>query len=302
MTNQELMEKEQAPIARGASIEIAASRAAQEVQAMAILAKRFNRDEEEAFAKIMRACKRKSLAERAVYAYPRGGQMITGPSIRLAEVLAGAWGNIDTGVIELEQVSGESKIMAYAWDLESNRRESKTFAVKHQRKSGSVLHPLTDPRDIYEMVANAASRRLRSCILAVIPGDIAEAAVKECEKTLSGGGKEPLIDRSRRMVAAFAEIGVTKEMIETRLQHPIAALTEPQLVSLRAIYTSLKDGMSTREDWFQMKPTAEAPKDLDALAAQMESGQESQTVARTETFLEDGKILVKLPEETEPTQ
>lgn len=30
--------------------------------------------------------KRKSLAESAIYSYPRGGQRVSGPSIRLAEV------------------------------------------------------------------------------------------------------------------------------------------------------------------------------------------------------------------------
>src|SRR5690606_36069410 len=84
-------------------VEVAMTRAAQEVQAAMVIAKRFPRDENTAFARIMRACKRKQLAEAAIYAYPKGGTNVQGPSIRLAEALAQAWGNIDFGVIELEQ-------------------------------------------------------------------------------------------------------------------------------------------------------------------------------------------------------
>jgi len=84
-------------------IDVAQTRAAQEVQAAVLLAKRFPRNETDAIARILQACKRKSLAEQSQYAYPRGGTKVEGPSIRLAEVLAQNWGNIESGVVELER-------------------------------------------------------------------------------------------------------------------------------------------------------------------------------------------------------
>lgn len=234
------------------AMQIATTRSAQEVQAAVIVAKRFPRDEQAAFTRIVKACKRKALAERATYAYKRGGSMVTGPSIRLAEVLAQSWGNMSSGIVELEQRDGESVLLAYAWDLETNRREEKVFTVKHERHTKERSYALTDPRDIYEVCANNGARRLRACILAVIPGDITEAAVAECERTLSGDGKEPLTDRARKMVAAFAELGITKEMIEGRLTHPTAAIVEAELSQLRAIFTSIRDGVSRREEWFDV--------------------------------------------------
>lgn len=51
----------------------------------------------------MKECERKLVAENAVYQYPKGGQKVQGPSIRLAEVIARNWGNIDYGIIELDQ-------------------------------------------------------------------------------------------------------------------------------------------------------------------------------------------------------
>lgn len=68
--------------------EMAISRQAQEVQAAMVIAKKFPRDEVQSFNRIMRACQRKTLAEQAMYEYPRGGTKVTGPSIRLAEAMA----------------------------------------------------------------------------------------------------------------------------------------------------------------------------------------------------------------------
>ena len=98
--------------ARSAQTEMMVSRQAQEVQAAMVIAKRFPRNETESFARIMMACQRKRLAEQAMYEYPRGGTKVTGPSIRLAEAIAQNWGNIDFGIIELEQKHGGSQVMA----------------------------------------------------------------------------------------------------------------------------------------------------------------------------------------------
>ena len=149
----------------GGELAVAASRAAQEVQAAVFMAKRFPRDETRAFNSIMQSCKRAGLAEQALYAYPKGGTTVTGPSIRMAEVLARAWGNIDFGIKELDQQEGESSMMAYAWDLETNARQTKVFTVRHIRHTRKGQYALTDPREIYEMTANQGARRLRACIL-----------------------------------------------------------------------------------------------------------------------------------------
>lgn len=245
-----------APAPQESAMAIATTRAAQETQAAMIIAKKFPRNETLAFDRIMQACSRKSLAEVAQYAFPRGGQTVSGPSIRLAEVLARAWGNIDCGIIELEQSAGESTMMAFAWDLETNARSTKIFNVKHIRSTKHGNKELDDPRDIYEMTANQGARRLRSCILSVIPGDFVEAALDQCDKTLANQNKEPLTDRIRAMVSAFSSnFQVTLEMLEKRLGHKIDVTTEQELVTLKKIYVSLRDNMAKRDQFFDL-PTA----------------------------------------------
>lgn len=251
----------------------AKSREMAEVQSQIFLAKQFPRNEVQAEMKVLNACKRKSLAETALYSYPRGSMTVTGPSIRLAETIAQYWGNINFGIKELEQKNGESTVVAYAWDMETNTRQEKVFQVKHERFAHKKMNKLTDPRDIYELVANNGARRLRACILGVIPGDIVDNAVAQCNKTLQSAYEEPLKDRVVKMLQWFKQqYGITQEMVETRLGHNIDSFTEHDFVTLRSINQSLKDGMAKREDFFKIVEKKEAPKT--SLETQFQGGEE----------------------------
>jgi hypothetical protein len=231
-------------------IPVAQQREIAEVQAAMLIARMNPRNEKAALNRILDACTRPSLAESALYSYNRGGTEITGPSIRLAEVLAQNWQNMDFGIRELEQRDGESTVEAFCWDVQNNVRQRKVFQVAHIRVSKSKGYvSLTDPRDIYEMVANQGARRLRACILGVVPGDVIESAVKQCETTLHAKGKITS-DRLKSLVDKFTELGVTKEMIEKRIQRHLEAMTPTLFVQLGKIYNSLKDGMSVTADWF----------------------------------------------------
>ena len=225
-----------------------------------VVAKKFPRDEAAAMNRILKSCQRTTLAESAMYSYPRGGQEVTGPSIRLAECLAQNWGNIEFGYTELERKQGESTIEAYAWDLETNTRQSKVFTVKHQRDKKGGSQELTESRDIYELIANQASRRVRSCVLAIIPGDVIDAAIQQCEITLKGGAMNnggSLDELITDMILHFANYGVTEEMLSAYVGKSIEAFNEKDIVKLRKVYTSLKDGI-VGNDYFinRMKDSA----------------------------------------------
>lgn len=298
------------PTSKG-MMEVAASRQAQEVQAAMVIAKKFPRDEFEAYNKIMNACKRVELAKEATYIYNRGGKDINGPSIRLAEVLAQQWGNIDFGIIELEQRFQESTVMSYAWDLETNTRQTKVFSVPHKRDTRSGGYFVKDARDIYEVVANNGARRLRACILGVIPGDIVDAAVKECEKTLLNDNSEgPLEDRIRKMVVKFAEFGVNTDMLEMRLGHKLETTTVQEVVNLGSIYKSISDNMAPIEQYFERQNGDGQPQTLkDKMASKLKNGKmakddtpaggtspdaASQSYSTTESPEEFKKALAKL--------
>lgn len=227
------------------------ARESQEVQAMIVMAKKFPREPIVAMDRILKSCTRESLARSAVYSYPRGGQNVEGPSIRLAETIAQEWGNIQYGIRELSQANGESTVEAFAWDIQTNTRQVKVFQVPHIRYTKKGKTVLTDPRDIYELVANNGARRLRACILGVIPGDVIEAAVEQCSLTLHASA-DTSPEGLKKMADKFQEFGVTSEMIADRYQCRFEAIRPAQVVQLRKIYTSLKDGMSQPEEWFNV--------------------------------------------------
>lgn len=231
------------------------TREAQEVQAAVFMAKQFPRNENESISRILRSCDRIGLAMKATYSYPKGGSKVTGPSVRLAEAIAQAWGNIQFGVEELEQRDGESVCRAYCWDIETNTRECKTFAVKHQISTKNGMKVLTDPRDIYELVANQGARRKRACILSIIPGDVVDAALERCNKTLSAGNRNmpPLIDRLRDITGHLQKyFSVPLASVEKYYGYPLDAFTEMDFQNLVGIYNNLREGGAKREDYFQL--------------------------------------------------
>lgn len=241
-----------------------ASREMEEVKGQIFMAKQFPRNQFEAEKRILDACKRPSLAKSAMYSYPRGGQNVTGPSVRLAEVLAQNWGNIAFGFKELDQNDDESEAMAYAWDVETNTRQERIFKVPHYRHTRSGTQHLTDPRDIYELVANNASRRVRACILSIVPGDIVESAIEECNKTLSGDNPDPLKDRLAVAFDSFKNnLDVTQNQIEEYFGYGASEFSESNYTDLISIFTSIRDGISKKDDYFKPaiigNPESEAP-------------------------------------------
>lgn len=260
------------------AVTIESSRAIAEAQGKLIIAKNFPRNEYEAYAKAIEACKRKSLAEKAIYSYPRGKETITGPSIRLAEELARCWGNIDFGIKELSQKEGESEMQAYCWDMETNTMSSQTFVVAHVRDTKYGAKKLTEQRDIYENNANMAGRRLRARILAVLPPDLVEKAVLECRKTLSGNNDTPISDRIKGMVIAFEKFGIKVDTIEKRLGRKIDSMTNEDITEYVGIYNSLKDGNTSVSEWFDVKVNADNSKELTELIMSGEAAGEAEDV------------------------
>lgn len=226
-------------------------RAIAEVQAALVIAASRPRDEIKARERLITACSRLNLAKRALYEYERGKEPISGPSIRLAEAAARAWGNMTYGFREMSRDQGKSEVEAYAWDLETNTKAMRQFAVKHWRDTKKGGYALKDERDIYELVANYAQRRVRATILEIIPGDVIEDAVRQCEITMNAEVGD-IKEARKNMLAVFQPFGVLQEHIEARLGHRLDAIQAGEILRLWKIYNNIKDGVSKPEDWFDM--------------------------------------------------
>lgn len=238
------------------TVAIEANRAIAEAQGKLVIAKRFPRNQVDAFKNVMEACQRKGIAEKAFYSYKRGSQIVSGPTIRFAEELARCWGNIDYGIKELSQDDGKSEMQAYAWDLESNTISVQNFTNPHYREVKGERKKLTSDRDIYEVNANMGARRLRSRILAILPNDLVESAIVECKKTLEGGNGIPLIDKVKNMVNGFSRFGVSREQLEKHMGHKIEETSGAEISELVGIYNSIKEGNAKPSDWFESQMEA----------------------------------------------
>ncbi len=238
------------------TVAVEASRAITEAQGKLLLAKQFPRNYTSCYASAIEACQRKGFAEKAFFSYPRGGQTVTGVTIRFAEEMARCYGNLDYGIKELSHEEGKSEMQAYAWDLETNTVSSQNFTVEHIMETKQGNRKLKSQRDVYERTANDGARRLRSRILAILPPDLIEDCIKECQKTLAGKNSMPLIDKVKNMVTEFAKLGVSKDMLEKRLGHTVESINEDELTEYIGIFNGLAQKETTVSDWFEQPKTA----------------------------------------------
>ncbi len=233
-------------VGQGTAVE--QSRAVAEVQAAVMVAQQLPRVQATAMGRMKESCQNPALAKRAFYAFPRGGQTVSGPTIRLAKELARCWGNVHYGLSELRRDDefGQSEMQAWAWDLESNQRVSTTFIVQHVRTArGKGTERLTDARDVYEKNANEGNRRMREMIFSVLPDWYVEEAQDICQATLKHGGGIPLAQRTAQALEAYQARGITRDQLEQKRARSVAQWTDMDLAQLEILYQSLERGELT---------------------------------------------------------
>jgi hypothetical protein len=237
-------------IGQGTAVE--QSRAVAEVQAAIVVAQQCPRDVQMAVAQMRESCRQPALADRAFYRFSRAGGAVTGPSVHLARELARCWGNVQYGLAELRRDDefGQSEMQAYAWDVQTNTRNSSTFVVPHKRDTKNGAKQLTDMRDIYENNANNGARRVREAIYAILPPWFVEEAKELCSQTLRDGGGKPLAQRIADAIKVFAGLGVTTDQLESKLDRPSAKWTEHDVAQLAITFKSIQRGEITVDEEF----------------------------------------------------
>lgn len=268
------------PLEVGQATAVEQSRALAEVQAAVYVARQFPRDIGQARADMLDACAQMALAERSSFSFRRAGQAVTGPSIHMARELARCWGNIQYGLTELsrDDVNGSSQMIAFAWDVQTNARSSSTFIVPHVRDTKDGARKLTETRDIYENNANQGARRVREAIFGVLPTWFVEEAKLTCRKTLEDGGGKPLVVRIEEMIAAFALAHITVTQLEARVGTAKADWTVQEVATLGVVFTSLRNGETTRDDEF---PPLTPPVTTEEVAGQKASPRRTRKTTET---------------------
>lgn len=247
------------------AVSVEQSRAIAEAQGQLILAKRFPRDLNGAYAELMEACKLPALAGVAFYTLPRGKSSVTGPSIRLAEEIARVYGNFQYGHRELSRDDKKSEVEVYAWDMEKNNYSKRQITVMHVMDTKEGPRKLRDQKDIDDKIANVASKQVRGRILALVPKWLSEAAIETCRQTLAGNSEVPVAERVRKMTQAFARFGVTTKHIETFLGHSLDTVDTDEIADLTGVFNAIKDGAKI-SDYFSEAESLEAQAAANATA------------------------------------
>jgi len=258
--------------------ELASAHAEMMLQSAYTMAKRYPRDEKAALEKLLARCSVPEFAEIAMYAKPQGTDAdgrkvyLFGPSIRLAEAIVEALGNIyvDTHIVYdspgAEKEAGKREIVTTAIDLEKNAiiRGPLIFekAVERHSKADGIVPITTRTRlngkretTIYKLHATDAELRqihfamvsinVRNQTLRIVPREILFAAIKRVEETEAEAVKRNPSAALMAAVESFAKIGVKAAQLRAYFGHDLERLNPDELVLLRRLYRMIKDGHAT---------------------------------------------------------
>lgn len=223
-------------------------------------------------------------AEECIYALPRGGKPIKGPSVRLAEIISSQWGNCRVGarVVHVDRFEKFVEAEGVFHDLETNTATTARVRRRISNKQGKLFDD-----DMIVVTGNAACAiAKRNAILGAVPKAVWRKAYEAVESVIMGDVKT-LAERRGRAIAAFGAFGVTPEQLFTALgvggEDDIGL---EHLGTLTAMRAAIKNGEATVEEMFS-KPEAKgaAPKGmagkLDALAGEPTHDPETGEITET---------------------
>ena len=149
-------------------------------------------------------------ADECIYALPRGGKPIKGPSIRLAEIIGSQWGNARVGarVVHVDRAEKFVEAEGVFHDLETNMATTSRVRRRISDKKGELLSD-----DMIIVTGNAACAiAKRNAILGAVPKAVWRKAYAAVESVITGDIKT-LTERREAAMKAFAAFGVTPEQV-----------------------------------------------------------------------------------------
>ena len=190
-------------------------------------------------------------AEDCFYALRRGkgsdAQVIEGISVRLAEIIAGAWGNLR---VQTRIIGNDGKTItaqAVCHDLESNLAVSLEVKRRITDKYGR-----TYSEDMQVVTGNAASAiAYRNSVLKVVPKAVTKKVVNEIKQVALGQSID-LETRRQRLVQYFAQIGVMQsELLAYCEVKTIDQIDTEMVFELRGLANAIKEGTTTVKETFK---------------------------------------------------
>ncbi len=278
--------------------EAVAARETAAVQARFVMAIQRPRDTMDFRTRLLHECKRPGFAEVAMFARPVGkeknkvtGQweekIATGPSIRMIETCLQLFRNVaastttvydgpDIRIVKVCVTDFEANI---SFDLEVNvpkqveKRQVQDYKTKEWgppkgrevlserfNTEGEVTYTVaaTDDEVIIKQAA-LVSKALRTCGQRLLPRDIIEDAIAQIQATKSAETKADPDAAKKKVLDAFATLGVLNSDIAAYIGHSIEKASPAEIEKLRVVYSSIKQGESTWEEFVSAANTTPEP-------------------------------------------
>ena len=179
-----------------------------------------------------------------------GTAFIEGPSVRLAEIVASAYGNMRIDARTVDEDDRFVYSQGVAWDLQEN--VAIRFEVRRRITTNTGAR-FND--DMIGVTANAASAiALRNSVFRVVPKAFWEP-IFEKAKAVAAGTQEQLGQRRQKMLDYFvSKLGVDKEKIFKHLEiDGVESMTVAHVETLRGLATAIKEGDTTIDKEFNDK-------------------------------------------------
>lgn len=204
------------------------------------------------------ATRSQSVAESCMYAMPRGGKSITGPSVRLAEICATAWGNLHVGGRVIGETDREVIAQGVCWDLQSNVRWAVEVKRRILDKHGNRYND-----DMIVMTGNAAiSIALRNAVFRAIPRGLINDLYAEVRK-VAVGDVSTIVDKRQKLLDRFAKMGAEPARVFAALGvNGIEDIGFDHIETLIGYGTAIASGDRSLDDVFPPIQAKEAPKDI----------------------------------------
>lgn len=243
-----------------------------EIDVQIATAKQYPRDIQAALNRIKTIATLDSeTAEDCFYALRRQGSLIEGVTVRLAEIIAGSWGNLR---VQTRIVGNDGKTVTaqgVCLDLETNLGVSVDVKRRITDKNGK-----TYSEDMQVTTGNAASAiAFRNAVLKVVPKAVTKRIINEI-KDVALGKSMDLESRRQNMLAYFAKIGVSEKEILTYCKvKNIADIDAAMIFELSGLKNAIKEGTTSVQESFRANV---ADVDAQAEAARLKAEENKQKV------------------------
>lgn len=196
----------------------------------------------------------KETAEECFYVLRRedkqGNQnIIEGLSVRMAEIIAGAWGNLRVQARIIGNDGRQITAQAICHDLETNFAVSKEVKRSILTKKG---HTFSEEMQV--VTGNAAcSIAFRNAVLAVIPKAVTKKVINHV-KLVSLGQAIDLETSRKNCLTNLAKAGVSEKMALFYLgKNSVADIDQEAIFVLRGTWNAIKEGTASVQECF-IKP------------------------------------------------